>query len=179
MRNTGFEIRSSEIEALNKKFNSLSQKVNKAAGDGLNKVGMKILADAQGNLKKNNSIATGKLINSGKVVDARGSFDVEVGFDTDYAYFVEFGRKAGTPPPWRPIFEWVKKKHIADTFSIKTRRPTARQHDFETKAKSLAFAIAKSKERKGTKARPFLYPAFRKNEDEVIKILQDAINRVV
>jgi len=179
MRNTGFEIRSSEIEALNKKFNSLSQKVNKAAGDGLNRVGMKILADAQGNLKKNNSIATGKLINSGKVVDARGSFDVEVGFDTDYAYFVEFGRKGGTPQPWKPIFEWVKKKHIVSTLNINTKRPSSKQQDYETRAKSLAFAIAKSIERKGTKARPFLYPAFRKNEDEVIKILQDAINRVV
>ena len=71
-----------------------------------------------------------------------------------------------------------KKKGIADTYTNSGRR-RARGKDFEKSALSIAFAIQKSIKAKGTKARPFLFPAFRKYESKVINIINNAINKVI
>ena len=56
--------------SLNMTMKSLDKKakqINAAAYEGLESVALDILADSQATLKENKNIATGKLINSGKV----------------------------------------------------------------------------------------------------------------
>ena len=62
---------------------------------------------------------------------------------------------------------------------LKQNSKGTRGKDFEKSALSIAFAIQKSIKAKGTKARPFLFPAFRKYESKVINIINNAINRVI
>jgi HK97 gp10 family phage protein len=174
-------IDNKELIKLNKDFKIFSSKVNLAGSQGLEKAGMRILADAQTKLKEDNIIGTGQLINSGKVLkDTDGS--VDVAFNARHAGAVEFGRKAAIPP-YKPILEWVKKKGIADTYNIKTKKRASRgaigASDFYKRATSIAIAIAKSLGKHPTKAIPFLYPAFRKNEQEVIEVLRQAIKKVI
>lgn len=135
--------------------------LNKAA-QGLNNSAARIVAEAKQKIKDNGSIATGMLRNSGSV---RPQVDgtVDAGFYAEYAYWVEYGRKAGGMPPVKLIKEWVRKKHITSN---------------EKEIDSMAFAIAKSIAANGTKAKPFLTPSYEENKSRVDEIMQKAINEV-
>ena len=166
--------------SLNMTMKSLDKKakqINAAASEGLESVALDILADSQATLKENKNIATGKLINSGKVKkNTDNTIDVE--YNANYAKSIEYGQTAGTKVSIKALVEWIKKKGIADTYTNSGRR-RARGANFEKSALSIAFAIQKSIKAKGTKARPFLFPAFRKYESKVINIINNAINRVI
>ena len=177
MKGTRLELPDSELQKLNKLLEGKAKEINKEAQVGLNKVGLQILADSQQNLKKAKSIASGQLINSGKVKpQADGTIDVI--YEANHSYWVEFGRKSGGMPPVKPIFEWIKKKGLADSSTPSGGR-RKRGADFTQKAMSMAWAIAMSIKRQGTKAKPFLFPAFRKNENDMIRIIKQAIDKVV
>lgn len=163
-----------EFKRLNEMLSREANRINKQALEGLYSVGMNVLADSQANLSRNESIATSKLINSGSV-KRQPDNSVDVIYDADYAFWVEKGRKSGTPPPIKPILEWIKKKGIVDTYSIRTRKQTKRGADFLKRATTLAFLIARSIGQNGTKAKPFLYPAFRKNEAAMMRVLNNVI----
>ena len=132
------------------------------AAQGLKESAARIVAVAKIKLKDNGSIATGMLRNSGSV---RPQVDgtVDAGFYADYAYWVEYGRKAGGMPPVKLIAEWVRKRHI-----------TSDESDIE----SIAFAIARNIAANGTKAKPFLTPSYEENKSRIDKIMQKAINEV-
>lgn len=136
--------------------------LNKAA-QGLKEVAARIVAEAKIKLKDNGSIATGMLRNSGSV---RPQVDgtVDAGFYAEYAYWVEYGRKAGGMPPVKLIKEWVRKKHLSQD---------------EKEIDSMAFAIAKNIAANGTKAKPFLTPSYEENKARIDEIMQRAINEVV
>ena len=193
MKGTRLELPDSEITKFNKLLANKAKEINKEAQVGLNKVGSQILADSQQNLKDSGSYASGKLIGSG-FVEARADGTIDVIYKANYAYWVEFGRKAGTPPPYKPILEWIKKRQLTDVFNIKTQKRASRgaakdyvnkrgkqvkQSDFYKRAISMAIAIAKSVGKNGTKAKPFLFPAFRKSEDDMIRTIKQAIDKVV
>ena len=166
--------------SLNMTMKSLDKKakqINAAASEGLESVALDILSDSQATLKENRNIATGKLINSGKVKkNSDNTIDVE--YSANYAKSIEYGQTAGTKVSVRALVQWIKKKGIADTYTNSGRR-RARGKDFEKSALSIAFAIQRSIMAKGTKPRPFLFPAFRKYENKVINILNNAINKVL
>ena len=132
------------------------------ASDGLRDSAARIVAEAKIKLKDNGSIATGMLRNSGSV---RPQVDgtVDAGFYADYAYWVEYGRKAGGMPPVKLIAEWVRKRHISSD---------------ESEIESIAFAIAKNIAANGTKAKPFLTPSYEENKSRIDDIIQKAINEV-
>lgn len=135
--------------------------LNKAA-QGLNNSAARIVAEAKQKIKDNGSIATGMLRSSGSV---RQQVDgtVDAGFYAEYAYWVEYGRKAGGMPPVKLIKEWVRKKHLSGD---------------EREIDSMAFAIAKSIAANGTKAKPFLTPSYEENKARIDEIMQKAINEV-
>ena len=85
------------------------------------------------------------------------------GFYAEYAYWVEYGRKAGGMPPVKMIQEWIRKKHIAGN---------------EKEIESMAWAVAKSIAANGTKAKPFLTPSYEENKARIDEIMQKAINEV-
>ena len=170
-------IDNAELNKLNKNFEKHALKVNQAANEGLKRAGMKILAKAQSNLKEAGSIATGALINSGRV-QSNPDYSVDVRFDKNYASSVEFGQKAGTVVSIKALKEWIKKKGIMDTKTALGKRKK-RGVDFEKKITGLAFAIRNIIKERGTKAKPYLYPAMRENENEVLTILKQAIKQVL
>ena len=160
-----------------KNLDKKAKQINAAANEGLESVALDILSDSQATLKENKNIATGKLINSGKVRKNNDN-TIDVEYSANYARSIEYGQTAGTKVSVRALVQWIKKKGIADTYSNSGRR-RARGKDFEKSALSIAFAIQRSIMAKGTKARPFLFPAFRKYENKVINILNNAISKVL
>ena len=138
------------------------ERVLTKASDGLRDSAARIVAEAKIKLKDNGSIATGMLRNSGSV---RPQVDgtVDAGFYADYAYWVEYGRKAGGMPPVKLIAEWVRKRHITSD---------------ESEIESIAFAIARNIAANGTKAKPFLTPSYEENKSRIDEIMQRAINEV-
>jgi hypothetical protein len=139
-----------------------TEKVLFKAAQGLKESAARIVADAKKALKDNGSVATGMLRNSGSV---RPQVDgtVDAGFYAEYAYWVEYGRKAGGMPPVKLIKEWVRKKHITSN---------------EKEIDSMAFAIAKNIAANGTKAKPFLTPSYEENKARIDELMQKAINEV-
>lgn len=164
-----FDIRSDQLKKLSVQFEKISRKVNDAAYKGLNSSAMKIGAQAQSNLIANNSKATMQLHNSLRIEKSSGSNTVDVVFNSDHAANVELGQKAGTRVEPKTLVEWLKKKNF---ISGKGRK------GYLSHLWAVATVISRNILAKGTKARPFLYPAFRKNEQEVIDILQREINKV-
>lgn len=139
-----------------------TEKVLSKAALGLKESAARIVARAKETLKDNGSVATGMLRNSGSVrPQADGT--VDAGFYAEYAYWVEYGRKAGGMPPVKLIKEWVRKKHITSN---------------EKEIDSMAFAIAKNIAANGTKAKPFLTPSYEENKSRIDEIMQKAINEV-
>lgn len=170
--------------------------INRAASLGLRKAGLGIIGTAQLNLRANRSWVTGVLANSGRVIyggqgydtgsiDARTSREasdslmganasgmdigLDVGFfdrdatSTGYAAYVEYGRRAGKMPPPKAFEEWVYKK-----LRVRDRK----------EARAIGWAMAVSVSRKGTRPHAFFGPAVTKNTPRIVKIIQDAIQKV-
>ena len=96
----------------------------------------------------------------------------------NYAKDVEYGQPAGTIVDKKALIEWIKKKGLADTYTRSGNR-RSRGSRFKVKIETIAFFVQRSIRAKGVKARPFLFPAFRKYESKVINIINNAINRVI
>lgn len=155
-----------ELEGLNDlhmKFDSVTREVFMEADEGLKKGGMKIIADAQQNLKANGSNNTGLLSNSGKTQKIDAGYDV--GFfsrDKGYAEYVEYGRRAGRFPPLADIRAWARKKLRVE----------------DKRLNSAAFLIGRKIARKGTRPQPFFAPAVQKNQKEIMDAISEAVNKV-
>ena len=140
----------------------------KAGREALKTAGLKIVATAKDNLRRNKSVVTGMLRASGKVQQVANDPDsVDAGFFSDssrggYAFFVEHGRRAGKMPPVDEIAQWFKKKH---------RIGNAKE------ALARAWALAKKIAREGTRPHPFFKPAIEANKKEVEQILKEAIKK--
>jgi len=79
-----------------------------------------------------------------------------------YAHDVEFGQPPGRMPRRANILAWMKVKKIAQS----TRLP---------RQKSIAFLIARSIKRHGTKKQPFMQPALDKNRARIVKLVDDGV----
>lgn len=146
---------------------SKSKEIRNEASKGLQAAGLNIIADAQQNLRQNGSVVTGLLRQSGKIQKIDDD-NLDVGFfdsqnrQSGYAYFVEYGRRAGKMPPPDELAQWAYKKfHLHD-------RKAARAAGW-----AMAVKIAKA----GTKPHPFFMPALDKNRNRIVQVIQDAINR--
>ena len=194
MKGVRLELPSAELARMNKMFKGKAKEINAEAQKGMNTVAMRVADDAKKTLKENGSIATSQLINS-IFIRPQTDSTIDVKAEANHAYWVEFGRKPGKLPPIKPILEWIKKKGLADTYSIKNHKRAARgsatsysviatkrtvlKSDYYKRAIAMAWAIAKSINSHHTKARPFLFPAFRKNKADMMRVIGDAIKRVI
>lgn len=158
-----------ELEGLGRVLEALqreSREIKQEASKGLQRAGLNIISDAVRNLSVNGSWVTGLLSQSGKVQKVDED-NIDVGFfDTQnrqsgYAYFVEYGRKAGRMPPPDEIAQWAYKK--------------LRLHD-RNAARQVGWALALKIAREGTRAHPFFAPAVEKNKKQIVQTIQDAIN---
>ena len=160
-----------------KNLDKKTKQINAAASEGLESVAIEILKESQDNIKRNKSIATGKLINSGEI-NRNTDGTIDVLYKANYAKDVEYGQPAGTNVEKKALIEWVKKKGLADTYTRGGNR-RARGSKFKVKIETIAFFVQRSIRAKGVKARPFLFPAFRKYENKVINIINNAISKVL
>ena len=166
------------------KMQKKAERCTSAARTGLRKAGLKIVNDAKENLRDNGSVARGWLRASGKAQAVEGDKDaIDVGFFNEkakgpYAYYVEYGRRAGGFPPIDEIITWLKKKT-----SVKGNIKSA----FESAAafskmkpgaylRSLAFLIARSIAKNGTRPHPFFGPALEKNKNAISEAMAEEIN---
>lgn len=171
---TKIYIANSEIDRLSKRIRKLSARVDEEGQNELKRVGLKIVAEAQKTLKKDKSIATGQLINSGKITVEDG---IMAGFESDHAANVEHGQKAGTVVSPAALVQWLKKKNFTIRGARGGRVKSGKNYNGILWA--TATNISKKIKQKGTKAKPFLYPALRNNEKEIINILEKAIKKAL
>ena len=153
------------LDELLRKMDRLPAEVQRKCFKAMQSASLDIIADAKGNLRANGSVVTGNLRASGKVqkVDEK---TLDVGFfssdveNKGYARYVEYGRKPGKMPPPDILEAWAYKK-----FRLSHKD-----------ARSMAWALARSIAKKGTKARPYFEPAvesgWRKMIDKIAKIVK-------
>lgn len=151
------------LQRLNMNFDEFARELQGVCKEALKNLGQRIISDAQTTLRRRKNVATGLLINSGAVKEGRDNA-ILAGFPTIYAYYVEFGRRAGKWPPFRYIYEWVRVRHMAAD---------------DKEARSVAFLIQRSIGKKGTKPHPFLRPAYEKNKKLLNQILIKGAQKVM
>ena len=149
MNRNPIDIDQKSLQQLNMNFDEFAWELNRVCKQALANLGQRIISQAQTNLRRGRNVATSLLINSGAVKERLDDNSILAGFPTIYAYYVEFGRRAGKWPPFRFIYEWVRVRHMAAD---------------DEQARSIAFLIQRSIGKKGTKPHPFLRPAFEKNK---------------
>lgn len=158
-----YQVSESDLKKLNMNIEQFEKELLVACKDGLAALGMRIVKAAQTRLKRNGNIASGFLANSGATKETpRG--EILAGFSAHYAYWVEFGRRAGGYPPFQAIFQWVRKKHFAKD---------------EEEAESIAYGIQRAIGKKGTKPHPFLYPSMQRNKGLYYSIIDKATKKVL
>ena len=162
----------------------------KAGRRGLRKGALKIVNDAKGKLKSNGSVVTGMLRASGKVQAVEGDPDaVDAGFfsqDTKggYAYFVEYGRRAGKMPPVEMLMEWLRKrtsksKALRSAVNILEGRRKKREAAYtkDDLLRSAAWGLAKHIAKKGTRPHPFFGPAVEENKNTISEYIAEEVEK--
>ena len=157
---------------------------------GLRKGALKIVNDAKGKLKTNGSVVTGMLRASGKVQAVEGDPDaVDAGFfsqDTKggYAYFVEYGRRAGKMPPVEMLMEWLRKrtsksKALRSAVNILEGRRKRREAAYtkDDLLRSAAWGLAKHIAKKGTRPHPFFGPAVEENKNTISEYIAEEVEK--
>ena len=163
MNRNSIQIDQKSLQRLNMNFDEFARELNRVCKQALANLGQRIISQAQTNLKRGRNIATALLINSGAVKEGADN-TILAGFPTIYAYYLEFGRRAGKWPPFRFIYEWVRVRHMAAD---------------DDEAQDIAYAIQRSIGRKGTKPHPFLRPAFEKNKRRYEQVIRKGAAKVM
>lgn len=158
-----YQVSQRDLNRLNMNIDQFEKELLATAKDGLAALGMRIIKFAQRRLSRNGNKATSTLINSGATKENPDG-TISAGFEAMYAYWVEFGRKAGGYPPFKFIYEWVRKKHLAED---------------DKEAQSIAYAVQKTIGKKGTKPHPYLYPAIQRNKQLYKAIIHKATQKIV
>lgn len=118
--------------------------------DAINVAALAVQAAA----KKGAPVDTGRLRSAIRITFYKVGIAAEVGAYVDYAAAVEFGSRAHMPPA-AALEEW------------------ARRHKMPRGA---GYAIARAIAKRGTKPRPFLYPAFELERRDYLPRLAKAMN---
>ena len=110
-------------------------------------------------LVNENSSDTGLLKNSIKI-DRSVKGVRSIGTHTGYGLYIEFGRRPGTWPKVDDLKRWVRR-------NLKVNK---KQLDWVT------YNVGKKIYEKGTKAKPFLMPAFQREKKRIMFEVKKAIN---
>src|SRR5262245_9824945 len=98
----------------------------------------------------------------------------QVGPGVRYGIVMEFGRRAGARmPPVEALMGWVRR-HWRAAFigpiprgQLRPRRAVTRREVGDRAVRSRAFALARSIQRRGIRAQPFMATAFRRNLPQI------------
>jgi HK97 gp10 family phage protein len=176
----------SGVDVLMDKINKMSERIQNDVLDEFNSSALNI----QTNAKKYAPVNIGTLRNSIQLKEdlTKGKLVYTIGSKLPYAPYIEFGTggkvtipagyeqfasqfkggKGGTfAQLLKALMEWVKRKGIVGTYSVKTGRRTGNKSIQQKQNESAAYAIALSILRKGLRPQPFLIPAY---EQEILKL---------
>lgn len=140
-----------DTKELDKDLKKFMKAFQVTSDNALDVLALNTKSDAQGILNSKGTNFTGALSNS-IYVEKRQNSRI-VGTETGYGLYIEFGRPAGTVPDFEPLKRWVIRK-------LKVPRADA---GWITKL------IKRSITEKGTKAQPFLRPAFEKARQRMMR----------
>lgn len=181
------EVTITGIDAVNLALQKIGPEAIRAAQRGMKIAGMNIIADAKETLRRENINATGVLSQSGKVQpvkgDPEGLYDVGFMGEKAYAGAVEYGRRAGGPPPKPSIVQWLRKKHsmkrngraIDAITSAAAFTGKSREQLMDAAADNIRWHIAKH----GTKPHPFFKPAVDKNTPSIPNLVAREVGAVI
>ena len=180
-------------------FKNLDEKIAKGLKDVINESALKIQSDAKRNAPVNLGNLRGTIYL--KEFANNDGFVYSVGSSATYAPYIEFGTpgtqsKANLKIPsgyeefasqfkgksqgkfkdmLMALTEWVSKKGITGTYSVKTQRRTGSKSTQNKQNLSAAYVIAISILRKGLRAQPFLIPAFETEKPKLISKIENVI----
>ena len=173
-----------EIEGLRGLHADLERAARNAgigANEGLQKAGLKIVAEAKKNLQSNGTNNTRTLSNSGKVQKDKDGVDAGF-FSSDskqgYAAAVEFGRgpsKKKSPDGITlamSLKDWVKRKLGGGYMGPKKSHAGKSSEEI---LEETVQNIARTIHLHGTKPQPFFTPAVKKYEEEVSEIVSNMV----
>ena len=189
-RNNGIEFHLEGERELHINMQRRMDLCTNAGRAALQNAGLLIVAKAKDNLKANGSIASGNLRSSGMVQKVAGDADaIDAGFfgqgsEEGYAFFVEYGRRAGKMPPPDELIEWVRKKNMKNTALSSAlvhvngrRRKRKKAYTLNDLLTSAAWGLAKNIAKNGTKPHPFFKPALEATKGKVRQLLKRAIKK--
>lgn len=157
MANKSFTLRIEGLDDLITDFKRAGVNYGPIIAQAMNKSTQKLRNTIKQNIVGKGITFQGNLGRSVTVIESNERKGV-VGVGERYGGAVEFGRKAGKMPPVAPIERWA---------ALKLGAPGA------------GFVIARKIGRKGTKAQPFVKPAFVSDSPVILKYFGDARDVVV
>lgn len=183
------------IDQLSKRLKDMDQKVKDSLAMELRESALKIQKEA----KRNAPVNMGTLRNS-IYIDSdyqKNKLTYTVGASASYAPYIEFGTggsvkvdpkytsyaatfkgkgSGGTLEEFMlALMDWVKKKGITGTYSVKTQRRTGSKASRYGEDYSVAFAIMMKILKKGINPQPFLLPAYEAEKVNLVKKIKQAI----
>ena len=184
---SGFALDISGIPGVAKALQSIEKNATQGLEDELKASVMKIASDAKRRAPKNlGTLAQGiGFAGNGLTWDTfatasyaaymefgtGGRVKIPVGFEQYAAQFK--GGKGGTFKDMvLAIAQWVKRKGITGTYSVKTQKRTGNKATRQSQDMQAAYAIAISILKKGIKPQPFMIPAYETEKPKLIARLK-------
>jgi phage gpG-like protein len=129
-----------------------------------------IEADAKRNVRQDTRRLGGSI--NHEITGAYPNLIGRVGPSVQYGVFVEFGRKPGRMPPVNALLGWVRRHAASGSLP---RAGANRDRILYNRA----FALARAIGRRGIPPRPFMGPAYRRNEGAITALFGRLGARVV
>lgn len=191
---TGFSFKVQGLDRLIGVFNRLPKQVQNELKEEL-----KVTAGEIRDGAKRDAPADEARLKQAITTKTTGQLEFEVVAQTFYAGYLEFGTKSnavipaglqdiasqlkGSAPgqgnPIDALTAWVKRKQIAGTYSVKTRRRTGGRATQDQQNRSVAFLIWRKIKRFGIKPRPYFFkqmqPAEGRLKQRLAAIIKDLI----
>ncbi|HTE24955.1 HK97 gp10 family phage protein [Flavitalea sp.] len=184
-----FSIKVEGLEQVLSRFKTFPERIQKAVSSELKlsaervkRLAVKDAPGDRGTLRQNITVNQSTGIAFTTVVQNRTAAYMEWGTKSKrripaelMAYASSFqgpGPKGG-PSMQDAIQAWVKRKKIAGTYSVKTKRRTGNKATKEKQDKALAFVIARSIRKNGVNPHPFFFKNVFIVRDELIKSIEN------
>lgn len=124
--------------------------------DAVNEHAINIQAQAKRNITDAPAVDTGQLRSSVKIETFSSGFAKRVGSDVKHAAAIEFG-SAPHFPPLEPIREWCRRHGLPE---------------------SAAYPIALAISKRGTPAKPYLFPAYEQERPKFEAVIREAWQKI-
>jgi hypothetical protein len=161
-----------------KELNDIIAKLERLSIDGVKRAMQYSVIAVEAMAKQLSPVNTGRLATSitSVVEGSTENITGRIGTNVVYAPYMELGTKPHFPPI-AAIQDWVKKKGIAAKLTPSGKRGGSKATR-ESQDRSMAFVIARSISKKGTRERPYLVPALEKSGGRVYKYFEDEIRAI-